>query len=155
MKTILDEFYTTFLHALVYTDGMLRVVVAEGFRAKEPEDITILGVLLKGTYAVRPLENSRLVEVRFSKPIAWQMVDESFTVADKDEERDDNSKLQVLGRSKYLAFVRANHGWFEDIHGPGKHYCVLTENEIVDVVACEPPTIRMHHRGTEASEKRL
>jgi hypothetical protein len=48
--------------------------------------------------------------------------------------------LQVLSRSKYLDYVRANHGWFEDMRGPAKHYRVWTENEVVDVIACVAPT---------------
>jgi hypothetical protein len=141
VKTLLDEFHTTFLHAAVYADGELRVIVAEGFRAAEPEDVTIAGHVIKHTYAINTSEASRFVEVRFSKPIAWQLVDESFTSGDDDEVRDDRCALQVLTRSRYLDYVRANHGWFEDIRGPGEHYRVWTENEVVGVVACEPPTV--------------
>jgi hypothetical protein len=141
MKTLLDEFHASFLHAAVYTEGDLRVIVAEGFRAAEPEDITIGGHVIKGTYAINTSEESRLVEVRFTRPIAWQLVDESFTAWDDYEVREDTCSLQVLTQSRYLDYVRANHGWFEDIRGPAKHYRVWTENEVIDVVACEPPAI--------------
>jgi hypothetical protein len=141
LKTLLDEFSSSFLRAAVYAEGELRVIVAEGFRAAEPEDIAVAGHVIKDTYAIDPSEKSRLVEVHFAKPIAWQVVDESFTTRDEYEEREDKAQLQVLGRSKYLDYVRANHGWFEEIRGQGKHYRVWTENEVVDVVACEPPTV--------------
>jgi len=42
---------------------------------------------------------------------------------------------------KYLDYVCASHGWFEEMRGPGKHYRVWTENEVVDVIACEPPAV--------------
>jgi hypothetical protein len=141
MKTLLDEFDATFLHAAVYADRELRVIVAEGFRAAEPEDTTIGGHVIKEIYAIDTSEKSRLVEIRFSEPIAWQLVDESFTTWDDYEVRDDRFALQVLSRSKYLDHVRANHGWFEDTRGPAKHYRVWTENEVVDVIACVPPTL--------------
>jgi hypothetical protein len=141
MKTLLDEFHATFLHAAVYAARELRVIVVEGFRAAEPEGITIGGHVVKDTYAIDTSENSRLVEIRFSEPIAWQLVDESFTTWDDYEVRDDRFALQVLSRSKYLDHVRANHGWFEDTRGPAKHYRVWTENEVVDVIACVPPTL--------------
>jgi hypothetical protein len=144
MKSLLDEFHASFLHALIYAEAELRMLVAEGFRAAEPEDMTIAGHVIKGLYAVDTSENSRLVEVRFSRPIAWQLVDESFTAANDYEARDDNCALQVLTRSRYLDYVLANHGWFEDMRGPGKHYRVWTENEVLDVVACEPPTVGLH-----------
>ena len=142
MKTVLDDLYTAFLHAAVYFEGDLRIIVAEGLRAAEPEDITIGGHLITGTYAVNTSEDSRLVEVCFSRPIAWQLVDESFTAGNEYEVREDNFALQVLTQSRYLDFVRANHGWFEEMgRGPGKHYRVWTENEVIDVVACEAPTV--------------
>jgi hypothetical protein len=140
MKTWLDEFEATFLHTAVYVDRELRVIVAEGFRAAEPEDIMIGGHVIKDTYAIDTSGKSRLVEIRFSEPIAWQLVDESFTAGDDYEVREDPFALQVLSRSKYLDYVRANHGWFEDMRGPAKHYRVWTENEVVDVIACGPPT---------------
>src|SRR5688500_14468116 len=93
LKTLLDEFQSTFLHAAVYANGELRVIVAEGFRADKPEDITIAGHVIKDTYAIKTSEESRLVELSFSKPIAWQVVDESFTTWDEYEERDDNATL--------------------------------------------------------------
>ena len=146
MNTLLDDFYTWFLHATVYADRELRVIVAEGFRAAEPEDITILGHVLKGSYALNTSDLSRLVEVRFTNPVAWQTVTEQFTVHDDYEVRDDNSALQVLTQSRYLDYVRANHGWFEDIFGPGKLYRICTEDEIVEVVACVPPTVAPFER---------
>jgi hypothetical protein len=143
MKTLLDEFHASFLHAAMYAEGELRIIVAEGFRAAEPEDIKLGGHVIKGTYAINTSEESRLVEVRFSRPIAWQLVDESFTAGNEYEVREDRFALQVLTRSRYLDYVRANHGWFEDVgRGTGKHYRVWTENEVIDVVACEAPTVQ-------------
>ena len=143
MKTLLDEFHASFLHAVIYAEGELRVIVAEGFRAAEPEDITIAGHVIKGTYAINTSDKSRLGEVRFSRPIAWQLVDESFTAGNDYEVREDTFALQVLTQSRYLDYVRANHGWFEEMRGPGKHYRVWTENEVLDVVACEPPAVAL------------
>ena len=143
MKTVLDEFHAAFLQAAMYAAGNLQIIVAEGFRAAEPEDVSIGGYIIKGTYAINTSEESRLVEVRFSRPIAWQLVDESFTAWSEYEVRDGKFALQVLTQSRYLDYVRANHGWFEDMRGPGKHYRVWTENEVLDVVACEPPTVAL------------
>lgn len=146
MKTLLDDLYTSFLHAAMYAERNLRIIVAEGFRAAEPEDLRIGSHVLKGTYAINTSEKSRLVEVRFTRPIAWQLVDESFTAGDEYEVREDKYALQVLTQSRYLDYVNANHGWFEGSmgRGPGKHYRVWTENEVIDVVACEAPTIELY-----------
>lgn len=141
MKTLLDEFYTLFLHSAMYAEGDLRIVVAEGLRAAEPEDVTFGGHVFKDTYAIDTSEDSRLVEVRFTDPIAWQLVDESYTAGNDYEVHEGKFALQVLNQSRYLDYVRAYHGWFEMIRGPGKHYRVWTENEVIDVVGCEPPTV--------------
>jgi hypothetical protein len=148
MKSLLDEFYTSFLHAVIYAEAELRIIVAESFRAAEPKDISIGGHVIKDTYDIDTSEKSRLVEVRFSRPIAWQIVDESFTAGNDYEVREVDSALQVLTQSRYLDYVRANHGWFEAMRGPGKHYRVWTENEVLDVVACEPPTVGTYEGHT-------
>lgn len=141
MKTVLDDFETSFLYAAAYADGELHIIVIEGFRAAEPADITVAGRIIKDTYAVDVSDHSRLVKVWFAQPIAWQLVDESYTAFDKYELREDGSRLQVLTRSRYLDFINDHHGWYQDIRGPAKHYRVWTENEIMDVVSCDPPTV--------------
>jgi len=148
MKSLLDESHASFLHAAIYVEAELRIIVAEGFRAGEPEDITVAGRVIKGTYAIDTPEKSRLVEVRFSRPIAWQLVDESFTAGNEYEVREDEFGLQVLTQSRYLDYVLANHGLFKELgRGPGKHYRIWTENEVIDVVACEPPTVEPYEMG--------
>lgn len=144
MKTLLDDFYTSFLHAAIYNEGALRVIVAEGFLATELTKITITEDLFKEGYAIDTSEESRFAEVRFNSPIAWQLVDESFTSGDCYEVHEDDFALQVLTKSKYLDYVRANHGWFESIKKElGKHYRVWTQNEVIDVVTCEPPVVTL------------
>jgi hypothetical protein len=150
MKTLLDDLYTAFLHAAVYTDGELRIIVTEGFRATEPEDITIGEHIIKGTYALNTSEQSRLIEVRFCRPVAWQLVDESFTAFDKYEVHEGAFALQVLTQSRYLDYVRDNHGWFNEVgrRGSSKHYRVWTENEVIDVVACQDPKVDLYAIST-------
>jgi hypothetical protein len=144
MKTILDEFRTAFLRTAVYAGGELKLIIAEGICANEPEDLSIGGHVIKETYALYSTAQSRLVEVHFKQPVVWQLVDESFTAWDEYEIRDDKFMIQKLTRSRYLDYVRANHGWFEDIlRGKGKHYRIWTEDEVVDVVSCEPPTVNL------------
>lgn len=117
--------------------------MAEGFLSAKPQEIT------HGEHStIRTLntsKESRLVEVSFEHPISWQLVDESFTARDEYEVHEDKFALQVLTRSRYLDYVRANHGWFEDVgRGLAKHYRIWTENEVIDVVACEAPTVELY-----------
>ena len=141
MRTVLDDAKTWFLHALLYQDH-LRVIVAEGFVGDQTEDLRIGDHTIKDLRSINVSERSRLFEIRFPQFVAWQVVNESFTSFDEYELRDDTGTLQTLSRSKYFDFVKANHGWYEDVIELAKHYRVWTENEVVDVVACEPPTIQ-------------
>ena len=141
MRTVLDDAKTWFLHALLYQD-QLRVIVAEGFVGDQTEDLRIGDHTIKDLRSLDVSDKSRLFEIRFPQFVAWQVVNESFTSFDEYELRDDTGTLQTLSRSKYFDYVKANHGWYEDVIGSAKHYRVWTENEVVDVVACEPPTIQ-------------
>lgn len=68
-------------------------------------------------------------------------MDESWTTFDEYDERDAFDKLQVLSRSRYLDYVTASHGWYADTVGPAAHYRVWTENEVIDAIAFDPPTL--------------
>ncbi|MFM8494384.1 MAG: hypothetical protein ACKOEM_02510 [Planctomycetia bacterium] len=133
---------TWFLHALVYQDG-LRVIVAEGFVGDQTEDLQIGDHTIKDLRSINVSDKSRRFEILFPQFVAWQVVNESFTSFDEYEIRDDMGKLQSLSRSAYFDYVNENHGWYKDVIGPAKHYRVWTENEVVDVVACEPPIIQL------------
>lgn len=140
MQTVLDSAKTWFLHAVVY-DQELHVIVAEGFKAAEPEDIKIGDHVISGSYAIDKSTESHYFCIRFSQFVAWQVVSESFTVFEQEEVRDDTGFIQILEKSAYFSYVNSHHGWYQDVIGPGKHYRIWTEFEVVDVVTCEAPVI--------------
>ena len=140
MKTTLDDAHSWFLHELRYT-GELRITLAEGITAKEPEDIKIGDHVISGTRAIEPQPTSRIVVITFARVVAWQLIDESFTALDDYDERDDTSFLQILSRSRYLDYVRAHHGWFDDRMPTAKQYRVWTENDVIDVISPDVPRV--------------
>jgi len=139
MRTVLDDAKTWFLHAILYQDD-LRIILAEGFRSDEPEDLVVGQTNLGPAHSIDIRSDSRKVVVQFPQPVAWQVVDESFTTHD-DYESGDDGFLRILDRSRYLDYVIENHGWFRDTVGPAKHYRLWTENEVMDVVAYDAPEI--------------
>jgi hypothetical protein len=72
------------------------------------------------------------------------VVNESYTAFDKSEQRDEEMILQTLTRSAYPDYVEANHGWFRDLVGPAMHCRLWTEDEVVDVIAHEPPVVEQY-----------
>lgn len=142
MQTILDQSRTWFLHCLYYDQEELKIILIEGIISKEPEDVVIYNdVVLRNSFAIEILPSSKLMLIRFSQYVAWQVIDESFTVFDPNEQRDDDGFIQIISQSKYLDYINTNHGWYEQIIGVGKHYRIWTENEIIDVITCEQPII--------------
>ncbi|MEL6821481.1 MAG: hypothetical protein AAFP70_06960 [Calditrichota bacterium] len=111
MKTILDDAKTWFLHGVVYQDE-LYVIVIEGFVGEPTEEITIADYTIKDLSPIEISKDSRTMAVRFPHFVAWQVVDESYSSSDEYENHEDSGKLSTLSRSKYLDYVRDNHGWF-------------------------------------------
>ena len=139
------------LHAIVYRDD-LQLILAEMF-VGEADDTRldpnpVVQKILRASHPIEARDDSRLMVVRFPQAVAWQVVNESFTSWDDYEERDNTSVIQIITRSKYLDYVLQNHGWFRETIGPAKLYRVLTANEVIDVVAWEPPTIEPWKAGT-------
>ena len=139
------------VHAILYRDD-LQLILAEMF-VGEPNDTCVdpnpvVQEILRRTRPIEVRDVSRLMVVRFSRTVAWQVVDESFTSWDDYEERDDKSIIQIITRSRYLDYVHDNHGWFRETDGPAKLYRVLTANEVIEVVAYKPPTIGPWEAGT-------
>jgi hypothetical protein len=139
------------LHAIVYRDD-LQLILAEMF-VGEAHDTRldpnpVVQKILRASHPIEARDDSRLMVVRFPQAVAWQVVNESFTSWDDYEERDDTSVIQIITRSKYLDYVHQNHGWFRETIGPAKLYRVLTANEVIDVIACELPTIEPLKSGT-------
>ena len=139
------------VHAIVYRED-LQLILAEMF-VGEPNDSRVdpnplVQEILRTSRPIEVRVDSRLMVVRFPRTVAWQVVDESYTSWDDYEERDDTSKIQIITRSKYLDYVYQNHGWFRETIGPAKLYRVLTANEVIDVIACELPTIEPLKSGT-------
>lgn len=151
LRTVLDDARMWQVHAIVYQYD-LQLILAEMF-VGETDDTRVdpnpvVQKILRGTRPIEVRDDSRLIVVRFPRTVAWQVVDESYTSWDDYEERDDKSIIQIITRSKYLDYVHENHGWFRETIGPAKLYRVLTANEVIDVVACEPPTIEPWKAGT-------
>ena len=140
MRTVLDESKTWFLHRLSYEEE-LRITLIEGKRGNESQDIQIGDVVIRDAYPIEISPTSKLVLIRFSQYVAWQVVNESFTIFDDYEQRDDTGFLQILEKSKYLDYVNGSHGWYVEVLGKGKHYRIWTENDVIDVITCVEPII--------------
>lgn len=140
MKTILDEGQTWFLESLVYKDR-LTIGLVEGIKVTSPGELKVGDAVIENLFPIEVTDSSRRTTITFENPVAWQVVDESYTTWDETEVRDTEGYLQVLSKSQYLDYVNENHGWYKDVAGDAAHFRVWTENEIIDVVANNRPEV--------------
>ncbi len=140
MQTILDTGYTWILDSLVYKDE-LAISLVEGLKSDTPQDLKFGDAVIRNTSAIETTGASRKVNVKFETPVVWHVIDESYAAKDETEVHDSEGYLRVLTKSKYLNYVDENHGWYRDFVGPASLYRIWTENEIIDVVAHDPPII--------------
>ena len=139
VRTTLDDAKTWFLHGIAYQDE-LQIIVAEGIESDQPEKIRFGDKDLSEGFRLDITDRSRFIDIRFPPVVAWQVVDESYSEFD-DYEEGDKGFIRVLERSRYFDYVKKSHDLFEAIIGPAKHYRIWTENEVIDVIACEAPAV--------------
>lgn len=154
MQSLLDN-KDWYLDSLDYRDALHLVLVEAKAGPKlteeslKNESSEALKKVLLGSTPMEVHEDSEYVRIIFKKVVAWQMVDESYTAWDDYEVRDDKNYLQVLSRSRYLDFVNQHHGWYSDIAGPAQHYRIWTQDEVIDVVSHDLPTIKSDERNPD------
>ena len=138
MKTILDSGESWFFHKIVH-DEALNITVVEGMRAAEPEELIVCGKELSPAYRVDITEHSRWVRISWDTVIAHQVVDESITFGDPSEVHD-QGHLRIYEYSRYLRFLQqyATMDLLPNIK-TARHYCVVTEDRIIDVISLHSP----------------
>lgn len=136
----INNCHTVFFESIGFT-GDLTIRVTEGKKASDPEKINIGGISLGEGYRVNSGVNSVKFDIVFQNPVAWQVVDESYTSSDPVEEFERSGILSVLTASKYLDYINESHGFYRNIIGPGKHYRIWTEDQVIDVISLKEPSV--------------
>jgi len=119
LQTPLDELRNRDLERLTYEAGRLELLIAE----RDTKGIV------------------RTATVTFTKIVAFEVFDESWSGWIDREGEDDQAAIRVLSRSKYLDFVTAAYGYYRDVVGEASHYRVAMDDDIVEVVSREPPIV--------------
>jgi len=142
VKTILDDANTWFFHALVHRDEKLQVIIVEGIKAAQPEDLIIGTKNLGPTWRVDVTDASRWVCVSFGRVCGYQVINESLMSAD-DYEIHDRGFLRVYERSRYMEFMRSHAIMEHPMAENARHFCILTEEQIIDVAAVGEPQFEL------------
>jgi hypothetical protein len=75
-----------------------------------------------------------------------QIVDESNSAPDAYDvyeipRKELYNNFNILARSKYLDYVKAQHDWYSTEENPIKHYQICTVDDIIDVISNEMPSV--------------
>ena len=136
----LNNCYTLFFDSITF-DGDLRINVIEGRKSKSPESLEICGKELGLVHKLQPESDSSEFTISFQRPVVWQVIDESYSIYNDEEEFDLKGLFSIISKSRYLEYVNQTHGLYKDCIGPGKLYRVWTEDQVIEVVAVDEPTI--------------
>jgi hypothetical protein len=136
-----------FLESVRYRDDLLEVRIAGGVLS-DPHDVEVLGVQLGEGRSIELQPFSPRLAIRFRGVAAYQTYDESFSRPDK-HEPDAAGVLREYVKSEYLGYLRSATYFPHVRTGRLRHFALVLEDAILDVVAEAEPEI------TELTESML
>ena len=150
LTQIIDSCYTIFVREISEPqENVLRLVLREAEVRSETVSHKIGGTVIESLHPVEPTERSRTFELTWKQYIAYSVRNESFA------SRDDNSEVRASGRlfrtyskSHFLDFVSRATIASEQYPGPVTHFCVASENHVVDIVSTLLPEMQILRAGS-------
>lgn len=155
MRTALDDqdgCYGWLIESIVHRPPELILHLVEGIEADAPTAFTVGEHTVQDARAVEVTAESRRFEVVFEDVVAHQVIDEFYVTSDEHEQPDGTDQVQVMARSRFLAFLQAHHGWMFDVVEGLRHYRVSTLDAIVDVVAQGVPRVEPTRRQPSSED---
>jgi hypothetical protein len=122
-------------------DNKLLIVVEEAKADGPPEDIEILGKVIKNTVPIVSDPSCQLFELFWPSYVAYGVRNESFTTWD-DTEVFEGRIFRVYTKSPFRDYVSRATFASDEYPGPLKHWGLACENHIVDVIGCVEPELR-------------
>lgn len=140
MNSILDNECTLFFDKIYY-ENKLNIIVRGAMKEAQKGQIQINNQDIGEGYAVVSNCNKYLIE--FRDVILWQVVQESYTCFDPIEKRDSDNAILVYSQSKFLDFANNSFVLFNEMNDFVQHFCICTEEKIIDILASEEPKISL------------
>lgn len=141
IRAVVDSCEHLFLSEIEELDyNGLRLVVAEGRPDGNVEPFRVGDVQLSGGTRIRTAEDSRAFEIVWSTYVAYSVLNESFAAPD-DHEHYTGKRFRIYTRSRFIDYVSRASFVSDEFPGPTRHYAVLCENHVVDVVSTDSPRL--------------
>jgi hypothetical protein len=126
-------------------ENVLRIVVQEATVSQVEEPIQVGRQTITGR-RVRSNASHRMFEVLWERYIAYSVLNESFSTVDPEGTiRESGKRFRVYLKSSFLEHIERSSIATHEYPGPFKHYSLVCENHIIDVVAQDLPSIRQLH----------
>lgn len=123
-------------------ENMLRLVIEEARADGAPQDIEILpGKVISDLVPIESDASCQLFELVWPSYVAYCVRNESFTSWD-DSEVFKGRHFRLYSKSHFRDYVARGTFASDDYPGPLKHWCVVCERHLVDVVGCAEPALR-------------
>lgn len=122
----------------------LHLLVGEGRAAAESVSQTFGTTTITDLHTVRL--TGRFFEISWVHYIAYCVRNETYCAAPGPGEVWVGERLRIYSKSRFLEYVSVATFASSEYPGPFQHYCVVSENHLIDVVSVDAPQIREKHR---------
>lgn len=122
-------------------ENQLRILVREATASPEEEALTIGGVTFEHLHRIESSDASPTFELVWDSYIAYSVRNESYAAEDESNVWSGN-KLRTYSKSSFLAYIASATIATSEYPGPFRHYGLVCEDHVVDVVSAARPQIR-------------
>jgi hypothetical protein len=156
LTQIIDSCYTIFVREISEPEeNVFRLVLQEAEESSETVSHKIGGTVIENLHPVEPTEHSRTFELTWKQYIAYSVTNESFSSPDDDSAVRASGRLfRTYSKSHFLNFVSRATIASEQYPGPFKHFCVVSEMHVIDIVSTQIPEIQILPTGSIGSSDR-
>lgn len=124
-------------------DNGFRVVIEEGRTADTPEDISIGGVTISGTYEIKHDDLCRVFEIAWDSYISYSVTNESYAQPEEKLKSYTGNRVRRYTHSAFLDYVRRATFATAEYPGPFEHLALICERHIIDVISTTEPRVSL------------
>lgn len=145
----INECEHLFVRQLREIEELTLEVTVEEAKAQAPILVppydTQVGRLLVGTKPILPDESCRVFRLVFdrNRMVSYSVLNESFGKYPEPPDEFVGKRLRAFSRSRLLEFTKLDTIASDEYPGALKHYQIVCENHVIDVICTEPPTIEV------------
>ena len=107
----------------------------------EPKSITLGGVAIPDCTSIEATDRSRIFELVWTHYVGYAVLNESYAYVN-DDELYVGRRFRVYSKSPFLDYMAQATFACDEHPGPTRHYCVVCEDHIVEVLAVDPVVTR-------------